>query len=140
MSDLRPHMSGVSGLLIAVGTPFLFVISIFALQLTPVLAADSSITESSITEISIAESSITESPIEAELLPFDENPAYGPGDDESGISAVSEIAPFQEPIEENGTGADTGTFGQRERGGDAPGGSKAQPREQTGKPHKAPKP
>lgn len=87
MSDLRPHMSGVSGLLIAVGTPFLFVLSVFSLQITPVQAA---------------ESPITERPIEAELLPFDENPAYGPGDDESGISAVSEIIPFQELIEENG--------------------------------------
>jgi tol-pal system protein YbgF len=90
-------MSGVSGLLIAVGAPFLFVVSLFSLQLTPVLAAESPITESQITE-----SQIIESPIEAELLPFNENPAYGPGDDESGISAVSEITPFQAPIEEGG--------------------------------------
>jgi tol-pal system protein YbgF len=110
-------MSGVSGLLVAVGTPFLFILSIFLLPLTPVLAAESPITDSSVSESLIAESSINESLlnessineipvaeslIEAESVPFDENPAYGPEDDQSGMSAVSEIAPFQEPIEENG--------------------------------------
>jgi len=113
VSDLRPYMSGVSGLLIAVGTPFFFIISSFSLLLTPVLAAESPITESSISEsLMIAEDPVNERPIneipiaesliEAESIPFDENPAYGPGDDESGMSAVSEIAPFQEPIEEDG--------------------------------------
>ena len=90
MSDLRPHMSGVSGLLFAVGAPFLFVISTFLLP--PVLAAEGSITESP----------LTGSPIEVESLTFNESPVSGSDDDETKISAVTEIVPFQEPIEENG--------------------------------------
>jgi len=92
MSDLRPHMNGVSGLLFAVGAPFLFVISTSLLQLTPVLAAEGSITESP----------ITGGPIEVESLTANESPVSGPDDDETKISAVTEIVPFQEPIEENG--------------------------------------
>lgn len=92
MSDLRPHMSGVSGLLFAVGAPFLFVISTFLLQLAPVLAAEGSITESP----------LAGSPIEVETFPANEISVSGPDDDETKISAVTEIIPFQEPIEENG--------------------------------------
>ncbi len=83
MVEHRPRMSGVSGLLMAGSTPFLFVIFFFLIQNYPVLA--------------------TENPIEVESREVSARAVNGRsvyGLDQ--ISGVTGIDPFQQPIEENG--------------------------------------